>query len=87
MRKICILCEDSNVEQVRKNGKSLFGPDTMKIALSSNGSEPVTHWFCFLTSTDEGYDKIMAIKTDLSIIEESDEKDFLKKYNLKRIKK
>jgi len=87
MKKLCILCEDSNVEQVRKNGKSLFGPDTMKIELSSNGIEPVTHWFCFLTATDDGYNEIMNIKTDLSIIEESDEYVFLKKYNLKRIKK
>lgn len=86
MKKLCILCDDSNVEQVRKNGKSLMGPDIMKIGLSSNGLEPATHWFCFLTATDDGYKKIMDIKTDLSIIEEADEKDFLKKYNLKRIK-
>jgi len=46
---------------------------------------PATHWFCFMSATQEGWDKLMSVQK-YSIIEQSDKDDFLNKYNLKIIK-
>jgi len=89
MIQLCILCKDNVVDNVRKTGK-LFGKDIMKIPVSENGIEPATHWFCFMVSTEHGFSKIKENRKDLIesgdyIIEVSNDRDFLKKYNLKII--
>lgn len=83
--KICILCEDSKVETVRKTAEPIMGKNTLKIRTSSTGVEPATHWFCFLTVTQVGYDKLLSIK-EHSIMEESSPKEFLEKWELRIIK-
>lgn len=84
--RICISCEDVNVESVRNAALTITKFDGLKIPLSETGEEPATHWFCYLNVTPEGYEKILA-RQDKSIIEESSPKEFLNKWNLKIIKK
>jgi len=87
MKRLCILCEDSNAHEFRMRGKSAIGLDIIKYPISESSFEPVTHWFSCLSVTDEGLLKIMNIKNKLGygIVEESNERDFLKKYNLRKI--
>lgn len=74
--KLCILCEDSKVDIVRKKAETIMGKNTMKIKLSPNGLEPQTHWFCVATVTQEGYDKIQSM-VEHSTIEVSGPNEFL----------
>jgi hypothetical protein len=83
--RLCILCDDSKVEQVRKKAGSIMGGRVMEKAASPTGENPATHWFCFVTVTQEGYDRLMSLK-EHSIMEESGPKEFLEKWNLKIIK-
>lgn len=87
MKKLCVLCEDSKAKAFRNNGKFDLGIDIVKNPMSQSSFEPVTHWFSFLIVNDEGMSKVIAIKDRLGygIVEESTEKDFLKKYNLRYI--
>ena len=89
MKNYCILCKDSDVEEIRSTG-TIFGKNIMRIPVSERGIKPATHWFCFLTATEEGYNQLITSRKDQIesgkyIIEESDEKSFLEKWNLKRI--
>lgn len=59
--------------------------DYLSIPVSQTGQLPTTHWFCFLNTNDETYDKIMG-NVIYSIIEESGPKEFLEKWNLQIIK-
>jgi len=54
------------------------------IPVSESGSLPATHWFCFLNTDDETYNKIVAI-CKYSTIESCGPKQFLEKWNLKII--
>ena len=80
--RICILTEDSKVEQVREGW---ITKDVLKIPVSSTGQNPATHWFCCLSTTDEGHQKLLALQKN-SVIEESAPKIFLSKWKLKIIK-
>lgn len=84
--KVCILCEDSVVSEVRKTASFILSTDVihMNIPLSSTGETPPTHWFCFNNITKETY-KNMVDNQKHTIIEESPPKTFLNKYNLKKI--
>jgi hypothetical protein len=57
----------------------------LSVPLSETGESPATHWFCFMNCTDEAYDKFVSMQ-EHSIIEDSSPKDFLIKYNLKRVR-
>ena len=82
--RICILCEDSKIAQVREKEKK---SDILLVPLSENGQEPVTHWFCSMVGEDSKMQKILD-KQELTIMESNiDPKDFLKKHNLKFVKK
>jgi len=82
--KLCILCDNSKVEEVRETGKKIFG-NNMRVGVSANGKDPATHWFCFLTVSQEGYDKLLELK-NYTTIEESGPKEFLERWNLKVIR-
>lgn len=80
--RICILCEDSKVEELRIKMKNKY---LLNIGLSVNGTLPATHWFCCMAVTQDKADKMLAM-ADLTIIEISEPKEFLEKWNLQIIK-
>ena len=55
------------------------------IPLSETGEFPATHWFCFMSTNQENYDRIVN-NALYSTIEESSPKEFLEKCNLKIIR-
>lgn len=57
----------------------------LSIPVSETGQLPATHWFCFVTVTEEGYQKMLAVQ-EHSIYEELGPKEFLEKWNLQIIK-
>lgn len=69
--------------------KQAFGLPTeggyLQIPCSETGELPATHWFCFMNTNDDGFQKIKSVQ-EHSIIEESSPKEFLEKWNLKIIK-
>jgi hypothetical protein len=79
--RICILCEESKVQQVREKMKN---DNILKIELSPNGELPVTHKLCVLAVTEEKAQE-MINSTELTIIEAMNPKEFLEKHNLKKI--
>ncbi len=81
--RICILCEESKVQQVREKMKN---DKILKIDLSPTGELPVTHKLCVLAVTEEKAKKMIA-SAELTIIEEMHPKEFLEKHNLKKIGK
>jgi hypothetical protein len=81
--RICILCEESNVQQVREKMKN---DNILKINLSPTGELPVTHKLCILAVTEEKANK-MINSAELTIIEAMNPKEFLEKHNLKKIGK
>lgn len=86
MKNLCILCEDSKIDEVRKTAKSFTDEDTLKIPLSPDGNLPATHWFCYMVVNDDKYTLLMQLK-NYSIMEESTPAVFFKKYNLRPILK
>ena len=81
--RICILTEDSKVEQVREGW---ITKDVLKIPVSSTGQNPATHWFCSMAGEES---KMMEIynKRNLSIMElDISPREYLNKWNLKIIK-
>lgn len=80
--KLCILCEDSKVLEVRNRAKRMFGSESLlKIGLSPNGDHPITHWFCEMDVSERAYNRLLSIQKD-SIMELSNRNDFLNKYEL-----
>ena len=77
------MCEDSKVEQVRTNMKK---QNILEIGLSPTGEAPATYWFCCLATTQDIADKLLA-SVELTIMEISEPKEFLEKWNLQIIKK
>lgn len=82
--RLCILCEDTHVENVRKRCTP-FIKDSMKIGVSENGQDPITHWFCFMNVSEDIYDRIIGMKK-YSIMESIPPSEFLKKWNMKIVK-
>ena len=81
--RICILCEESKVSQVRekiKNDKAL------NIDLSPTGELPATHKFCVMAVTEEKAKRFMD-SAEFVIIEAMNPSEFLEKHNLKKIGK
>ena len=81
--RICILCEESKVQQVREKMKN---DNILNIDLSPTGEFPATHKLCVLAVTEEK-GKRMISSAELTTIEEMGPKEFLEKYNLKKIGK
>jgi hypothetical protein len=57
----------------------------LSIPVSETGKLPATHWFCFMSTNEEAYNRIINNKL-YSTIEEGSPKEFLEKWNLKVIK-
>jgi hypothetical protein len=81
--RICILCEEDKVLQVREKMKN---DNILKIDLSPTGELPATHKLCVMAVTDEKA-KQMIDSAELTIIEAMNPKEFLAKHNLKKIGK
>lgn len=81
--RICILCEEGKVLQVREKMKN---DNILKIDLSPTGELPATHKFCFMAVTDEKGKQLMD-SAELTIIEAMGPKEFLEKHNLKKVGK
>ena len=81
--RICILCEESNVSQVREKMKN---DNILKIDLSPTGELPVTHKLCVMAVTEEKAKNFMN-SSELVIVEAMNPSEFLAKHNLKKIGK
>lgn len=79
--RICILCEESKVLQVREKMKN---DNILVIGLSPTGELPATHKFCSMAVTEERAKELIN-SAELTIIEAMEPKEFLEKYNLKMI--
>lgn len=79
--RICILCEESKVQQAREKMKN---SEILKIDLSPTGELPATHKLCVLAVTEEKA-KQMIDSAELTIIEAMHPREFLEKHNLKKI--
>jgi hypothetical protein len=81
--RICILCEESKVSQVREKMKN---DNILNIDLSSTGELPATHKFCVMAVTEEKAKRLMD-SAEFVIIEAMNPSEFLTKHNLKKIGK
>lgn len=82
MVNICILCEESKVQQVKDK---LDKDNILKIEVSETGQKPATHYFCTMIVSEEKAQRLLS-KQELTIMELSNAKDFLEKWNLKIIR-
>jgi hypothetical protein len=81
--RICILCEESKVLQVRKKLKN---DNALKIDLSPTGELPATHKLCVMAVTEEKAKQLMD-SAEFTTIEAMNPSEFLEKHNLKKIGK
>ena len=81
--RICILCEESKVSQVREKMKN---DNILNIDLSSTGELPATHKGCVMAVTEEKAKRLMD-SAEFVIIEAMNPSEFLEKHNLKKIGK
>ena len=81
--RICILCEESKVQQAREKMKN---SEILKVDLSPTGELPATHKLCVLAVTEEKAKEMIA-SAELTIIEAMHPREFLEKHNLKKIEK
>ena len=80
--RVCILCEESKVEQVREKMKT---DNILTISCSESGKSPATHRFCCIATDEAGAQELMS-KAEITTMELSGPKEFLEKWNLKIIK-
>jgi hypothetical protein len=80
--RVCILCEESKVEQAREKANK---KNILTIACSATGELPVTHRFCCIATDEKGAQELLD-KAEITTVEISGPKDFLEKWNLKIIK-
>lgn len=80
--RVCILCEESRVEEARKKMKR---DNILTIPCSESGELPVTHRFCCIATDERGSQELLD-KAEITNMEISGPKEFLKKWNLKIIK-
>lgn len=80
--RVCILCEDSKVSQVREKMKN---QNILTTGCSESGELPATHRFCCIVTDQKGAEDLLS-KAEITIMEISGVKEFLQKYNLKIIK-
>lgn len=72
--------------ELKKKINPDFSMDHLTIPLSETGELPATHWFCFIKTNDETYQRMLASQ-EHTIIEEGVPSEFLEKHGLKRIKR
>lgn len=108
--KLCILCEDANVEAARvrllptlpqkptsedikqaviqkiKGGEHKEEDSHLKVPCSVTGELPATHWFCFITVTEETRQKMLDAQLYTVIEEGVTPSEFLAKHGVQRIK-
>lgn len=80
--RVCILCEESRVDEVRKKMKR---DNILRINCSETGQLPVTHRFCFIATDEKGAQELLN-QAEITTMEVSGPKEFLNKWNLKIIK-
>lgn len=80
--RVCILCEESKVEQVREKIKV---NNILKIPCSQTGELPATHRFCCIATDEKGVNDLLK-KAEITTMEVASPKEFLNKWNLKIIK-
>lgn len=85
MKRVCILSTTENVVEAREIAKEITNGDVLKVPASKKGEEPATHWFCCLSTTEEGFEKLLELRKN-SIIEEAGPKEFLSRWKLTIIK-
>lgn len=85
MKRVCILSTDANVAEAREIAKTIANEETLKTPVSESGKHPATHWFCCMSATDAGFEKLLELQKN-SVIEESGPKEFLSKWKLRIIK-
>ena len=81
--RICILCEESKLSQVREKMKN---DNILNIDLSPTGELPVTHKMCVMALPEDKAQEMIS-SAELTIIEAMNPKEFLEKHNLKKIGK
>lgn len=80
--RVCILCEESKVTQVREKMEK---EDILTIPCSETGQLPATHRFCCIATDEKGAGELLS-KSEITTMEVSSPKEFLSKWNLKIIK-
>jgi hypothetical protein len=80
--RVCILCEESKVDQAREKMKN---KNILTIPCSESGQLPATHRFCCIATDEKGVNDLLN-KAEITIMEISGPKEFLTKWNLKIIK-
>lgn len=80
--RVCILCEESKVEQVREKMKR---NNILTVPCSESGQIPATHRFCCIATDEKGSQELLS-KAEITTMEISGPKEFLTKWNLKIIK-
>lgn len=80
--RICILCEESRVQEARKKMKR---DNILTIPCSESGEFPATHRFCSISTDELGAQELLS-QAEITTIEVSGPKEFLTKWNLKIIK-
>ena len=80
--RVCILCEESKVEDARAKMKKNF---ILKTMCSETGELPSTHRFCCVATDEKGANDLLR-QAEITTMELSGPKEFLKKWNLKIIK-
>jgi hypothetical protein len=82
--RVCILCEEEKVSQIRKERKN---ENILNIPCSATGELPATHRFCCIATTEERAADIIAnADANYVSVESIGPKEFLEKWNLKIIK-
>lgn len=81
--RICILCEEEKVSQVKKQENN---EGILNILCSPTGELPATHRFCCLAMPEDRATKMLE-SAKITTMEISGPKEFLEKWNLKIIKK
>jgi len=80
--RVCILCEEPKVEQVREKMKR---NNILTVPCSESGQIPATHRFCCIATDEKGAQELLS-KAEITTMEISGPKEFLTKWNLKIIK-
>jgi len=82
--RVCILCEESKVSEVKEKIKR-DNSNVLSIPCSETGELPVTHRFCCIATDELGAQKLLS-QAEITTMEISGPKEFLTKWNLKIIK-
>lgn len=85
MKSICILCESGKLIEANALALSITKSEILKTPLSKDGKAPATHWFCYLQTTQEGFEQLKGLEVYCSVVE-GNAKDFLNANKLEIIR-